>query len=261
MSSPAQAPAEPRPSATVLIIRDGPTGLEVYMVARERQVDMASGAVVFPGGKLDADDRSPVFAALAPDGGPDRAHWIAAVRETFEETGLLIAHRADGRPLDGETAAAVREEFRTPLLDGRIKFSEVMTAAGLVPALDLMAPFAHWITPASVPKRFDTHFFLLSALPGQEASPDMREAVKGFWRSPTDLVADADAGRMTLVPATKWNIALLGESTTVSDAFAATRARPVRTVMPTMEKADGGIRLSIRTDAGYKNCEILMRRP
>ncbi len=254
-------PALARPSSTVLITRDAHDGLEVFMVARERQVDFASGAVVFPGGKIDPDDTAASWAHLQAPAAPDKSYWIAAIRETFEESGLLIARHADGGVVDGAKAQAVSAQFRTPLLDAAMPFSAIMAAAGLVPGLDLMAPFAHWITPVSVPKRFETHFFLLAALPGQEASPDMREAVRGFWKRPQDLLDDADQGRMTLVPATRWNIELLGESRTTAEAFAAARSRPVLPVMPQMQKVEGGMRLTIRTDAGYKNCDIVMKRP
>ncbi len=249
----------PRPSATVLIVRDTPSGLEVFMVARDRQVDMTSGAVIFPGGKVDPDDRSAAWNPLVAPKAPDRAYWIAAVRETFEESGLLIAETADG-PIDPQTAAHIGAHLREPLLDQAVTFSQLMTEKGLRPALGLMAPFAHWVTPVSVPKRFETHFFLVAALPGQMAVHDGREAVSSFWMRPKDLLAEADAGSQTLVPPTRLNIEMLSESTTVSDALAAARARTVITVMPEMTKIDGGVRLTISPDAGYRTTEVIMRR-
>ena len=255
----ATMPAQPRPSATVLIVRDTPHGLEVFMVARDRQVDMASGAVVFPGGKIDADDRAPAWGALAAPKAPDRAYWIGAVRETFEESGLLIAANREGT-ISADEAARIAGTLRTPLLDGNVKFSQLMTEKDLVPALELMAPFAHWVTPVTVPKRFETHFFLIAALPGQEAVHDGREAVSSFWIRPQDLLAEADAGTQTLVPATRLNVELLSESTTVAEALAAARARTIVTVMPEMTKVEGGLRLNIPTNAGYRTTEMMIRR-
>ena len=252
-------PALPRPSATVLIVRDAPDGLEIFMVARDRQVDMASGAVVFPGGKIDADDRAPVWGALAAPKAPDRAYWIAAVRETFEEAGLLIASGAAG-PIAAAEATRIAGTLRTPLLDGNVKFSQLMTEKGLQPALDSMAPFAHWVTPLQVPKRFETHFFLVAALPGQEAVHDGREAVSSFWMRPKDLLADGAAGRQTLVPPTRLNLELLAESETVAEALIAARARTIVTVMPEMTKIEGGMRLSIPADAGYRTTEVVLKR-
>jgi 8-oxo-dGTP pyrophosphatase MutT (NUDIX family) len=251
--------AAPRASATVLIVRDTQAGLEVFMIARDRQVDMATGAVIFPGGKVDPDDRSAAWGTLSAPQAPDRAYWIAAVRETFEESGLLIAKSETGT-IDAESAAHIATHLRTPLLDQAVKFSQLMTEKALSPALDLMAPFAHWVTPVSVPKRFETHFFLIAALEGQTAVHDGREAVSSFWMRPKDLLAEAEAGRQTLVPPTRLNIELLSESDTVAHALAAARARKVVTVTPTMTKIDGGMRLSIPADAGYRTTEIIVRR-
>jgi 8-oxo-dGTP pyrophosphatase MutT (NUDIX family) len=246
----------------VLIVRDGADGLEVFMVARERQVDFASGAVVFPGGKIDPDDHVAAWAsAPAPGAVPERAYWIAAVRETFEEAGLLIARRQqDHAALSAADVAGLAARYRTPLLDGATTFSTICTTAGLVPDFGAMVPFAHWITPLTVPKRFETHFFLVAAQAGHVAEHDGREAVRSFWTRPEALIADAKAGRQTLVPATQANLELLALSPTVTAALAAARARPVLPVMPVMERVEGGMRLSIRTDAGYPTTDMILRR-
>jgi 8-oxo-dGTP pyrophosphatase MutT (NUDIX family) len=252
-------PAVARPSATVMIIRDGIPGLEIFMVTRDRQVDFAAGAAVFPGGKVDADDARAGWPA--PPGAPDASYWIAAVRETFEETGLLLArNRETFGTVDPTEAARIDAEHRTPLLDGTRPFSEILTAAGLVPALDLMTPFAHWVTPEASPKRFDTHFFLVAALPGQIARHDGREAVASFWITPAELLAEARAGRHTLVPATEFNLELLAESGTVADAVATARARRIVTVMPTMRRVPEGMHLTFPADAGYRRTEMVMKR-
>jgi 8-oxo-dGTP pyrophosphatase MutT (NUDIX family) len=254
-------PAPARPSSTVLIVRDGRSGIEVFMVGRERQVDFASGVLVFPGGKVDPDDHAEVWPHIAPPTAPDHAYWIAAVRETFEESGLLIARRADtSKPVSAVEAAAVASRFRTPLLDGATTFSAIAREAGIEPDFSAMVPFAHWITPVTIPKRFETHFFLVSAHDGQVAEHDGREAVRSFWIRPQDLLADVEAGRQSLVPATKANIEMLGESDTVANAMTASRQRTIVPVMPVMEKVEGGMRLTIRKDAGYKTTEVMIRR-
>jgi 8-oxo-dGTP pyrophosphatase MutT (NUDIX family) len=244
-----------------MIVRDAPTGLEIFMVVRDRQVDMASGAVVFPGGKIDPDDSAAAWQRLTAPQKPDLAYWIAAVRETYEESGLLLAtHHGSGGAIDGDAATALAARTRTPLLDGTLAFSALMQAAGLVPALEHMAPFAHWVTPITQPKRFETHFFLAAALPGQIASHDGREAVQSFWMRPQDLLDEAAAGRQTLVPPTRLNLELLAETTTVAEAMAAARARPVVTVMPETSRTADGMLLKIPANAGYKTTEILIRR-
>ena len=224
-------PVAARPSSTVLIVRDAPGGLEIFMVARDRQVDMASGAVVFPGGKIDPDDGATTWGTLAAPRAPERAYWLAAVRETFEESGLLLAD-ADGQPVSLPQSRALTAASRTPLLDGTQAFSSILSMHDLTPALDRLTPFAHWVTPISQPKRFETHFFLAAAPEGQHAEHDGREAVKSFWMRPADLLAEGAAGRQTLVPPTRLNLELLAETTTVETAFTAARTRRIVTVMP-----------------------------
>lgn len=256
-------PVLPRPSATVMIVRDGANGLEIFMVARDRQVDFASGAVVFPGGKVDPDDHAEVWsAAPMPVKGPDRSYWIAAVRETFEESGLLIAERANGgEHLSAADVAEIGAQHRSAVLDGALTFSALAQTLGIVPAYRSMVHFAHWITPETMPKRFDTHFFLVAAKADHVATHDGREAVKSFWITPQELIAESEAGRQVLVPATKANLEMLAESTTVSDALATAGTRDVLPVMPKLEKVPGGMRLTIRTDAGYRTTEMLLKRP
>lgn len=262
MTMPPSTPAAARPSATVMLVRDAPDGLEIFMVVRDRQVDMASGAVVFPGGKIDPDDTAPAWLGLQAPKAPDLAYWIAAVRETYEESGLLLANHSDsGAAVAADHAHAVAQDTRIPLLDGSVAFSALMQSAGLTPSLDLMTPFAHWVTPISQPKRFETHFFLAAALPGQVASHDGREAVQSFWMRPGKLLAEAAAGRQTLVPPTRLNLELLAETDTVADALTAARARTVVTVMPQARKTPDGLFLTIPDNAGYKTTEILIKRP
>jgi 8-oxo-dGTP pyrophosphatase MutT (NUDIX family) len=243
-----------------MIVRDAPAGLEIFMVERGRQVDFASGAVVFPGGKLEDDDRHDGWSVPSLPA-PNLAYWIAAIRETFEESGLLIARHATSNAIvDAVTARSLASVERTALLDGQRRFSAILADAGLKPALDLMAPFAHWITPEPVPKRFETHFFLIAALPGQEALHDGREAVHSFWARPSDLIADAAAGKRVLVPATELNLELLSESPTIATALAAARQRRIVTVMPLMRKVAEGMHLTFPADAGYRRTEMLIRR-
>ncbi len=179
-------PVAPRPAASILLLRDGPAGLETFMVVRHHQIDFASGALVFPGGRMEAADTEMAAASVAapPPGqspgvggrgpkpvegrasfrtpygprlqaDPLAAFKVAAIREAFEECGVLLA-RADGE--DGFVPAA-----RAAALDRAAPFADLMARQRLAPALDALVPFAHWITPDFVPKRFDTHFFLALA--------------------------------------------------------------------------------------------------
>ncbi|MBV1694366.1 MAG: NUDIX hydrolase [Hyphomicrobiales bacterium] len=256
-------PAVPRPSATVMIVRDAPVGIEVFMVARDRQVDFASGAIVFPGGKLDEADSDIRWTKSAPTARtPALPYWIAAVRETFEESGILLARSRDsGGIVDGPAASRIGERHRSALLDGARSFIDIMQEEALAPALDHMVPFAHWITPVEAPRRFETHFFLVAAPTGHAAQHDGREAVRSLWATPSALIADADSGGQVLVPATRLNLELLAESATVADAMSATRARRIVTVTPAMAKAEGGVRISIPPEAGYRTTDLFIPRP
>ena len=258
---PAQRP--PIPSATVLVLRDGAAGLEVFMLVRNRVVDFASGALVFPGGKNDPQDDAAAWEALAPVSAahPTRPYWVAAMRETFEETGLLLAHAKDGSPIDGKRAAALTAASQTRVSGGAQLFADLIGREGLTLATERLVPFAHWVTPEAMPKRFDTHFFLAAAPEGQIAVHDGSETVESLWISPRQAIADGEAGKRTLVPATTLNLDLLAKSRSVAEAFAHARARRVVTVMPTMTKTPDGMLISIPADAGYDTTSVLVPRP
>jgi 8-oxo-dGTP pyrophosphatase MutT (NUDIX family) len=263
-SKPAAAPRPPIPSSTVMIIRDGAVGLEVFMLVRNRQVDFASGALVFPGGKNDAQDADAAWVDLAPMSAahPPRPYWVSALRETFEETGLLLAEHATGQ-MEIDAAAAIRitaaEQLR--IARGERPFADLIAAEGLRLATSRLVPFAHWVTPTTMPKRFDTHFFLAAAPAGQIAVHDGGETVESMWIAPQKAVSDAQAGACVLVPATQLNLEKLAASRTVAEAFAAARSSPVVTVTPTVAKAEGGVRVSIAADAGYATTSVFVPRP
>ena len=167
------------------------------MVVRHREIDFASGALVFPGGKVDAGDRHAAWAELAPcaAAAPDRTFMVAAARETFEEAGLVLARRRGKHSLlDADDAHRLVEDYRGPLLAGETTFLDLVLREELSLATDLMVPFAHWITPERVPKRFDTHFLLVAAPVEQLGAHDGGESVEGFWIAPGQALRDAEAG-------------------------------------------------------------------
>ncbi len=263
-SSPSAKPqATPIPSATVMVVRDGREGIEVFMLVRNRMVDFASGALVFPGGKVDASDRDPAWGELAPlsVSHPERSYWVASVRETFEETGLLIAdHRADSKPVKATEAIRITAAAQKDIAAGTRGFADLIAAEGLGIATQRMVHFAHWITPATMPKRFDTHFFLAEAPVGQHAVHDGGETVESVWINPLQAIAEAEAGKRTLVPATTLNLEKLGKARNVEQAFAHARASRIVAITPAVAKAEGGIRISIPADAGYDTHEVFVPR-
>ncbi len=243
------------PSATILLLREQSQGLEVFLVQRHHQVDFAMGALVFPGGKVDPTDREPGLrerCSGGPDSDDELAVSVAAIRETFEESGILLARPGTSEDLvSGEQLREIESRHRDALNHGQTSLREIVDAEDLSLACDLLTPFAHWITPEMAPKRFDTHFFLVAAPPDQVAIHDGRESVDSMWTTPSAALADADAGRCTIVFPTRLNLMKLGRSQRVEEALAAARASTVVTVMPRIEQTEAGPVLRIPPEADY----------
>ncbi len=257
--------AATRPAATIMLLRDGPEGIEVFMVVRHHAIDFASGALVFPGGRVEESDHDLALrAAEWPNAHGLNAgslgFRIAAIRETFEECGVLLARpRGSDQLIDAATLKRLEDQHRGALNAGSISFDAVLGSEGLVPAPDLLVHFAHWITPSSQPKRYDTHFFLAEAPAEHLAVHDGWEAVESIWITPAQALADTDAGRFKLVFATAKNLEKLGRSRTVREAMDTARAGTVVTVQPKGTKLDGTRRLMrIPEEAGYGGSEFIV---
>lgn len=243
--------AVPRPAATVLLLRDSAAGIEVFMQVRHQDMKFASGALVFPGGRVDAEDhavaadavRSPAAVELDPLAGALR---VAAIRETFEESGVLLA-----RPR-GETRLIPVDRL-CRIDSARRDFARMLADEDLVLAVDLLVPFAHWITPVYNPRRFDTHFFALAAPEDQLAAHDGTESVDSMWIAPRDVIAGSEAGRFKLVFATLMNLKRLDRYAKVAEALHAAAGTPVVTVTPELvARGEGNIRqMRIPAAAGY----------
>jgi 8-oxo-dGTP pyrophosphatase MutT (NUDIX family) len=246
-----------RPAATILLLRDGPAGLEVFMVVRHHAIDFASGALVFPGGRVEDSDH-----ALAERMG-GTAFGLAAIRETFEECGVLLARaKGDSALIDAATLRRVEDADRAALNAGSVTFGAVLDGHGLVPASDLLVHYAHWITPANQPKRYDTHFFLAEAPAAHVAVHDGHESVDSIWIRPEDALKGTEEGRYILVFATQMNLKKLARFATVAEAMAATRAARVVTVLPRSAKLDDRRRkLLIPEEADYGGGEFIVDLP
>ena len=248
----------PRPAATALMLRDRPLGLEVFMVVRHHQIEFASGALVFPGGKVESEDASADWDNLTapPPDGLDRAFAIAALRETFEEAGILIA-RGRGAP-DLLTAARARRIVAAHRGGGeRARFVDVIRAANLELATDLLVRFAHWITPIGLPKRYDTHFFIVAAPIDQAGAHDGSESVEGYWVRPVVALQEAKDRKRSIVPVTRLNLLRLAKASTVVEAVAQARSSRIVTVEPRIERhRDGSRTLQIPLEAGYGVSEV-----
>jgi 8-oxo-dGTP pyrophosphatase MutT (NUDIX family) len=265
------APTPVRDAATVMVVRDQPggrrgPGFEVLMVRRALRSAFAGGAYVFPGGAIDPADRSPEIAPfchgrdeaeandqLGVDAG-GLAYYVAAVRECFEEAGLLLAADASG-----ETVAIADHleepyaSYRRALNDGSGDMVTLCREQSLVLALDRVEYFSHWITPVGAPRRFDTRFFVAEAPPGQSALHDEGETIESVWTTPSDALRRHRDGAFDLLLPTLENLTALARFDRVADLMvAAHRASHVPAMLPRIRVDDHEVRVLLPGDPGYE---------
>jgi 8-oxo-dGTP pyrophosphatase MutT (NUDIX family) len=251
--------AKPRNASTILLLRDSKAAreIEVFMMVRHYEIDFNSGALVFPGGSVDKNDKEIIANPGLYSGGEglDEAGLsfrIAAIRETFEESGILLARPKGARALvDAKRAGEIEAAHRAALNDRKTTFLEVLIDNGLTLALGELVPYAHWITPEGMPKRFDTWFFLAAAPPDQLGAHDGRESTDSIWVSPREALAGGETGRFKLPFPTTRNLIKLGKQSNVKAALDDSRGKDVVTVMPVMTRLNGGRQLRIPKEAGY----------
>ena len=263
----------PRPASTILLLRDsavrdvdgkgrdvdgkGRDEIEVFMMVRHYEIDFSSGALVFPGGSVDKSDNEIIANPALYTGGEgldERAlsFRIAAIRETFEESGILLARpKGSNHLVDARRARVIEAASRAALCEGKITFLKVLTDNGMLLALDELIPYAHWITPEGMPKRFDTWFFLAAAPPEQLGAHDGKESTDSIWVSPREAVEGGATGRFKLPFPTTRNLIRLGKQSNVKAALDDSRGREIVTVMPVMTKTATGRQLRIPREAGY----------
>ncbi|MBA3309256.1 MAG: NUDIX hydrolase, partial [Nocardioidaceae bacterium] len=209
----------------------------------------AGGMYAFPGGTVDRRDADHATAWA----GPSAADWAArlscsesearalvcaAVRETFEESGVLLAGATAASVVD-DTTGEGWERDRAALVDKSLAFADLLDQRGLVLRTDLLAAWAHWITPEFEPRRYDTRFFVAAMPPGQRTRDVSGEADAETWMRPQDALAGVDGGTMAMLPPTYITIAEMGRFDTAADAIAAADGRAVTTVVPGVEIIDG----------------------
>jgi 8-oxo-dGTP pyrophosphatase MutT (NUDIX family) len=249
------------PASTVLLVRDRTDGLEVLMVVRHDEVDFAAGAAVFPGGKLDAGDRDPALKdrVRTADGLDELqvALRIGAIREIFEECGMLMAYpRGSDQFVDAARLGNLLDAYRTPLEAGDLTMGEFAVKEDLEFSCDDLVNFAHWITPAVRKKRFDTYFFVAATPENQIAVHDGREAVDSVWITPGQALDDYKAGLRTIIFPTRLNLRKLGRSSTTAEALAAARASRIVTVLPEVANTPNGRVIRIPKEADYGVHEV-----
>lgn len=255
--------AAPRDAATVVLLRGGNSGagIEVYMLRRKPTMPFAPGAHVFPGGSVDPRDAE----RSVPWSGPSPRRWselldvpvdlasalvCAAVRETFEESGVLLAG-SDPDTVVADTRGEDWEADRRALIDHSVSLAELLDHRGLVLRSDLLAVWAHWITPEIDPKRYDTRFFLALLPEGQQTRDVGGEADAVAWLPPAEAIDAARRGRLQLMPPTATTLAELAEYQDVADAFRAAAGREIVVRLPFVEIVDGRFHLVVPDGIPY----------
>jgi 8-oxo-dGTP pyrophosphatase MutT (NUDIX family) len=266
-------PAVPRDAATVMLLRpaEAGAGVEVLMLRRVAAMKFAPGAYVFPGGSVDAADHGSTIgwhgpspaefgARLGASAEMARALVCAAVRETFEESGVLLAGAPGGGPLVDPSGPSW-EADRAALIDGTVTLPALLAARGLEVRADLLVPWTRWITPEGEPRRFDARFFAAALPAGQVATGHEAESDRIAWLRPADAIESARAGEISLLPPTAttlhdFAVAEAGpraDGDGHRDAVAAILAsrRQIEPVRPRLVLDDGQAWLLVPDDAGY----------
>ncbi|MGH9080796.1 MAG: NUDIX hydrolase [Acidimicrobiales bacterium] len=267
-----------RDAATVILVRDGSDDqgepcIEVCMLRRNLAAEFSAGAYVFPGGSVDEEDRGPAAAALCrgrtdaeasailgiDSGG--LAFWVAALRECFEEAGVMLAGTLDGTPPDryspldtGDPGVARRfAAHRRALNEGRTGLAQVCEQENLMLAADRVHYVSHWITPQLSPKRYDTRFFITAAPPGQVAEHDAGETIATVWVRPQAALAAGVDAEVDLLPPTLANLRNIESFRSTDEVMAwARQVTDVPTVLPVVLFEDGHLLVLRPGDAGYE---------
>lgn len=233
-----------KPAATVMLLRDTAEGLEVFMLRRTVSAAFAGGMYVFPGGKVDP-----------ADGEGDEAYVVAAIRECFEECGVLLAIDADGRMVDDGHPVL---EHRHDVHDGSVDMRALAAEHGLQLDVDALPWVAHWITPkGETARRFDTRFFAAASPVGQSSYHDDSETVASMWVRPADALVRHAAGELQLMPPTIVNLQFLQAHDDVASAMAAARAVGTPPcILPKIKIVDGKMAgIAMPGDADYDSLD------
>lgn len=258
-----------RPAATVLLVRDDESGLDVFMLRRTLNAAFAGGAYVFPGGRVDASDEHDDVSGLCdgltdeqasgllqiPSGG--LSFWVAAIRECFEEAGVLLAREASTGEyirFDEPEIAARFGEYREQVHGGELSLHDLCARENLRLATDLIKYVSHWITPVGERRRFNTRFFLARAPQAQEPLHDDGETIDSLWIKPHEALARFDGGELMMLPPTVENLRFVGRHDTADAALDAATKVGIPPVIQPKIKTDGQgrvVALLMPGDEGY----------
>ena len=254
-------PAATRPAATVLLVRDSADGPEVLLLRRHGRSGFAAGAWVFPGGVVDGGDQD--LALVERMDGPTPMQWaerlglpdpadavsfvVAAVREAFEETGILLARVADDATNPGGQEGL--EIARRALLAQVVDLRQVIVTRSLRIMGDRLLYLAHWITPEPEPRRYDTRFFLARVEPGAVCTPHEAEMTESVWLTARGALHFFESGSLKMLPPTVHTLRRLAGYASVDAIFAAVADAPVPAIMPVMRVVSDGVAIVLPDEA------------
>jgi 8-oxo-dGTP pyrophosphatase MutT (NUDIX family) len=259
----------PKKAATTILLRNKePQGFEVFLLKRHEKSSFMGGNYVYPGGRVDREDGSPEIGsfsggitleeaqkilgrAISPE--ESFAHWIAGIRELFEEAGVLLAYDQKGKLLELKNRDE-RERFfhyRELLQKGKISICEMAQNENLLFALDQLYYYAHWITPEARSERFDTRFFLTRYPLGQEATHDQKETTAGTWLTPRKALEENLTGEVILSPPTLKTLEDLSRFESTDEVFNSLKTNDIRPILPVLTKVESGALLVFPWDAEY----------
>ena len=237
-------------ASTLILMRPYPLGVEIFMVERAKTMAFAGGMMAFPGGKVDDADLALAENAELASGfdaldAVDAAARVAAIRETFEEAGVLIT---DGPPVD----AALRDHWRPRIVTHEEAFADFLALTGQRLRADRLTPWSHWCPPMGLEKRrYDTRFYLATMPDGEEAVHDGSESVTSHWVRASDALARADAGETSIIFPTRRNLERLAQHDAVDALVRHALAHPVTLVQPVIEQREDGPYLCIPEGIGF----------
>ncbi len=259
----------PKKAATVILLRDGrPQGFDVFLLKRHEKSSFMGGNYVYPGGRVDRVDGSPGLYSLSKGvtleeaqenlGGafsPEEsfAHWIAAIRELFEESGVLLAYDHRGNLLELRNREERKKFFhyRDLLQKGEVSMGEMAEKEDLLFAVDQLHYYAHWITPEARSERFDTRFFLTRYPAGQKATHDRKETTAGIWLTPQKALEENLTGDVILSPPTLKTLEDFSRFKTVDDIFRSLKENDIQPILPILTKISDDVLIIFPWDPEY----------
>jgi 8-oxo-dGTP pyrophosphatase MutT (NUDIX family) len=260
----------PKKAATIILLREKESkGLEVFLLKRHEKSSFMGGNFVYPGGRVDRNDGSLEICSFCQEITPEEAyqifgesippdesfaHWVAGIRELFEEAGVLLAYDQSGNPFILKNPAE-RERFlnyRNLLQKDKLTICQLAQEENILLALDQLHYYAHWITPEARSERFDTRFFLARHPIGQEATYDQKETTVGIWLNPKEALEENLRGEVILSPPTLKTLEDLSRFKSIDEVFNSLRKKEIRPVLPILTKISGDPLIIFPWDPEYE---------